>query len=150
MWIWWIKWQAAYKSWFTKILCTGPSVRCGGLQPWRKMQWGEGGRSAFAKVIAKTVLQTTTNTKPTNPTLVQSKTNNRVITTVQARTSSSLDWWESARVWRSQQHAAAQPVLAVSWTTRSTSYLVNCPTRQSLLLSIGSLHRFPYPDNKEV
>ena len=31
--------------------------------------------------------------------------------------------------------------------------LVNCPTRQSLLLSIGSLHwlsRFPNPDNKEI
>ena len=30
------------------------------------------------------------------------------------------------------------------------SVLVNCPTRQSLLLFIGSLHRFPYPDNKEI
>ena len=28
--------------------------------------------------------------------------------------------------------------------------LVNCPTRQSLLLFIGSLHRFPYSDNKEI
>ena len=48
--------------------------------------------------------------------------NQLLITTVQAGTSSSLDWWESARVWRGQQHAAAQPVLAVSWTRRSTSY----------------------------
>ena len=28
--------------------------------------------------------------------------------------------------------------------------LVNCPTWQSLLLFIGSLHWFPYPDNKEI
>ena len=28
--------------------------------------------------------------------------------------------------------------------------VVNCPTRQSLLLFIGSLHRFRYPDNKEI
>ena len=28
--------------------------------------------------------------------------------------------------------------------------VVNCPTRQSLLLIIGSLHRFPYSNNKEI
>ena len=28
--------------------------------------------------------------------------------------------------------------------------IVNCPTRQYLLLLIGSLHRFPYPDDKEI
>ena len=42
----------------------------------------------------------------------------------------------------------------VPWDLEATrTDLVNCPTRQSLLLSIGSLHwlsRFPYPDNKEI
>ena len=28
--------------------------------------------------------------------------------------------------------------------------VVYCPTRQSFLLFIGSLHWFPYPDNKEI
>ena len=32
----------------------------------------------------------------------------------------------------------------------SAYIIVSCPTRQSLLLFIGSLHRFPYPDNKEI
>ena len=33
---------------------------------------------------------------------------------------------------------------------RSGVHVVNCPTRQSLLLFIGSLHWFPYPNNKEI
>ena len=32
----------------------------------------------------------------------------------------------------------------------SSYMIVSCPTRQSLLLFMGSLHRFPYPDNKEI
>ena len=40
------------------------------------------------------------------------------------------------------------------WACLVARYLVNCPTRQSLLLLIGSLHWlidwFPLPDNKEI
>ena len=44
-------------------------------------------------------------------------------------------------------------IVQCSYQCNASTIIVNCPTRQSLLLFIGSLHwlsRFPYPDNKEI
>ena len=51
----------------------------------------------------------------------------------------------------SQLRLQVATIIITSWS--SSSPLLNCPTRQSLLLFIGSLHRlsiFPCPDDKEI